>query len=148
MTDAPEVLWAPTPESARATRVAAFARWVGERRNLDFGEPLDYDALWRWSVEHLEQFWADVAEWSGVLTGVPDDRVLTRREMPGAEWFPDARLNYAKQALRYATEEHPRADRGRRGRRPGRDLLGAAAGAGRCVRRDAAPARRATRRPG
>jgi acetoacetyl-CoA synthetase len=54
VTDAPQVLWTPTPDSARATRVAAFARWVGERRGLDFGDSPDYDALWRWSVEHLE----------------------------------------------------------------------------------------------
>ncbi|WP_448626457.1 acetoacetate--CoA ligase [Geodermatophilus sp. URMC 64] len=106
MSDTPEVLWAPTPDSARATRVAAFARWVGERRGLDFGDPPDYDALWRWSVEHLDQFWADVAEWTGVLPGVPDDRVLTRREMPGAEWFPGTTLNYAERALQWG-DEHP-----------------------------------------
>jgi acetoacetyl-CoA synthetase len=106
VTDAPQVLWTPTPESARATGVAAFARWVGERRGLDFGDPPDYDALWRWSVEHLEQFWADVAGWSGVLPGVPDDRVLTRREMPGAEWFAGTTLNYAERALSW-DDQHP-----------------------------------------
>jgi acetoacetyl-CoA synthetase len=101
------VLWQPTAESARATRMAAFAAWVTEKRGLEFGDPPDYDALWRWSTEHLDQFWADVAGWTGVLPDVPDDRVLTRREMPGAEWFPDARLNYAEQALRHATDAHP-----------------------------------------
>jgi acetoacetyl-CoA synthetase len=39
-----------------------------------------------------------------VLPGVPDDRVLTRREMPGAEWFPGTTVNYAEQALRHADE--------------------------------------------
>jgi acetoacetyl-CoA synthetase len=106
VTEAPDVLWTPTPESARATRVAAFARWVRERRGLDVGDPPDYDALWRWSTEHLEQFWADVAEWTGVLPGVPDDRVLTRRQMPGAEWFPGTTLNYAERALGW-DDEHP-----------------------------------------
>jgi acetoacetyl-CoA synthetase len=104
--DAPPVLWQPTPESARATRVAAFAGWVRERRGLDFGDPPDYDALWRWSVEHLDQFWGDVAGWTGVLPGVPDERVLTRRDMPGAEWFPGSTVNYAEQALRWG-DEHP-----------------------------------------
>jgi acetoacetyl-CoA synthetase len=106
-TTGPDVLWTPTPEAARATRIAAFARWVGEKRGRDFGDPADYDTLWRWSVEHPDQFWGDLATWSGVLPGVPDDRVLTRREMPGAVWFPDARLNFAEQALRLATDEHP-----------------------------------------
>ncbi|RBY81628.1 acetoacetate--CoA ligase [Geodermatophilus sp. TF02-6] len=106
----PAVLWRPTPESMRATRLAEFAGWVAGRRGLDFGDPPDYDAIWRWSVEHLDQFWADVAAWSGVLPGVPDDRVLTRREMPGAEWFPDATLNYAEQALRHAADGTVPAD--------------------------------------
>jgi acetoacetyl-CoA synthetase len=104
---APDVLWRPTPESVGATRLAEFAGWVTEKRGISFGDPVEYDAVWRWSVEHLEQFWADVAEWSGVLPGVPDDRVLTRREMPGAEWFPGTTLNFAEQALRHATEAYP-----------------------------------------
>jgi acetoacetyl-CoA synthetase len=104
---APDVLWRPTPESIGATRLAEFTAWVTEKRGLSFGDPVDYDTVWRWSVEHLDQFWADVADWSGVLPGVPDDRVLTRREMPGAEWFPGTTLNYAEQALRLATAEHP-----------------------------------------
>jgi acetoacetyl-CoA synthetase len=103
----PEELWSPTPESIRQTRIAAFARWVGERRGLDFGDPTDYDTLWRWSVEHLDQFWGDLATWSGVLPDVPDDRVLTDRSMPGAVWFPGTTINYAEQVFRSATEEHP-----------------------------------------
>ncbi|KGH46598.1 acetoacetyl-CoA synthetase [Modestobacter caceresii] len=106
-TAGPEVLWSPTPESMAASQAGRFAAWVAGRRGLDLGSPPDYDALWRWSVEHLDQFWADVATWTDVLPGVPEDRVLTRREMPGAEWFPDVTINYAEQALRYATEDHP-----------------------------------------
>ncbi|HEV7213442.1 MAG TPA: acetoacetate--CoA ligase [Blastococcus sp.] len=104
---APAVLWQPTPESIRATHAASFAAWVTERRGLSFGDPVDYDTLWRWSVEHLDQFWADIAGWSGVLPGVPDDEVLTRREMPGAVWFPGRTLNYAEEAFRFAAGDRP-----------------------------------------
>jgi acetoacetyl-CoA synthetase len=103
----PQVLWSPSPESIGRTRLARFAAWVTDKRGVSFGDPVDYDAVWRWSTDHLEQFWADVAEWSGVLPGIPDDRVLTRREMPGAAWFPGTTLNFAEQALRNATPEHP-----------------------------------------
>src|SRR4051812_15933329 len=106
-TPGPEVLWSPTPESIAASGLGRFADWVSGRRGLDFGSPPDYDAIWRWSVDHLDQFWADVATFTDVLPGVPEDRVLTRRAMPGAEWFPDVTINYAEQALRYGAEEHP-----------------------------------------
>jgi acetoacetyl-CoA synthetase len=104
---APEELWSPTPESVRATRIAAFADWVARRRGLSFGDPTDYDALWRWSVEHLEQFWGDLATWTGVLPDVPDERVLPDRSMPGAVWFPGTTVNFAEQVFRNVTEEHP-----------------------------------------
>ncbi|GAB3353626.1 acetoacetate--CoA ligase [Modestobacter lapidis] len=103
----PEVLWRPTPESITASRLGRFAAWVGGRRGLDLGSPPDYNAVWRWSVEHLDQFWADLATWTDVLPDVPDDRVLTRRGMPGAAWFPGSTLNYAEQALRHATDARP-----------------------------------------
>ncbi|SDF74584.1 acetoacetyl-CoA synthetase [Blastococcus aurantiacus] len=101
-----DVLWQPSPERVRSTRIAAFAEWVAQRRELSFGDPVDYDALWRWSVEHLDQFWGDLARWTGVLD-VPDDRVLTRREMPGAEWFPGTTVNYVEQVFRQSTPDHP-----------------------------------------
>ncbi|TYP88001.1 acetoacetate--CoA ligase [Blastococcus xanthinilyticus] len=104
---APEVLWQPTPASIAGTRMAAFAGWVAGRRGLSFGDPVDYDRLWRWSVEHLDQFWADVAEWTGVLPGVPDEQVLAGREMPGAVWFPGTSVNVAEQVFRQAADDRP-----------------------------------------
>ncbi|SOC51797.1 acetoacetyl-CoA synthetase [Blastococcus aggregatus] len=101
-----DVLWQPTPETIRGTRIAAFAGWVAQRRGRSFGEPADYDPLWRWSVEHLDQFWGDLARWTGVLD-VPDADVLPRREMPGAVWFPGGGVNYAEQVFRQVTADHP-----------------------------------------
>ncbi|WP_254920850.1 acetoacetate--CoA ligase [Blastococcus mobilis] len=107
MSELPQALWTPTPESVRRTRIAAFASWVARRRGLDFGDPTDYDALWRWSVEHIDQFWSDLADWTGVLPGVPEDRVLPDRSMPGAVWFPGTTVNYAEQVFRAAVEDNP-----------------------------------------
>jgi acetoacetyl-CoA synthetase len=101
-----DVLWQPSAARVRGTRIAAFAEEVAQRRGLSFGYPVDYDPLWRWSVEHLDQFWGDLARWTGVLD-VPDDRVLTRRGMPGAEWFPGTTVNYAEQVFRQSTPDHP-----------------------------------------
>jgi acetoacetyl-CoA synthetase len=61
-----------------------------------------YDELWRWSVDDLESFWGTLWERFEVRASEPYERVLAGREMPGATWFPGARLNYAEHALRMA----------------------------------------------
>jgi len=71
-------------------------RWVGERRGRSFS---DYDELWRWSVEELEDFWSCIWEFSGMRASKPYERVLGSREMPGASWFQGAELNYAENML-------------------------------------------------
>src|SRR5437763_4948086 len=73
-----------------------FMEWVGLRR----GEPFaDYDALWRWSVAELEQFWASIWDYFQVRASAPYERVLAERRMPGARWFEGAELNYAENLL-------------------------------------------------
>ena len=73
-----------------------FMEWAGVRR----GEPFaDYDALWRWSVAELEQFWASIWDYFQVRASTPYERVLAERRMPGARWFEGAELNYAENLL-------------------------------------------------
>jgi acetoacetyl-CoA synthetase len=99
-------LWSPTPESAAASQLGRFAAWVDRRRGLSLGT--DYDAVWAWSTQHLDQFWADVATWFEVFDSpVDDEEVLGSRAMPGAEWFPRRTTNLARLALRQATDERP-----------------------------------------
>jgi acetoacetyl-CoA synthetase len=100
------VLWRPTPESAARTRLHRFATWVSERRGLDFGDPADYDAVWRWSVDHLEQFWSDLAVWTRVLPD-PPGTALANPAMPGAVWFPETHVNFAEQALKNRSDVQP-----------------------------------------
>ena len=89
-------LWIPSPSQAAETEMARFMRWAGERHGASFA---GYDELWRWSVDELEQFWADIWEFCGVLASKPYERVLASREMPGASWFEGAELNYAENLL-------------------------------------------------
>lgn len=95
MTGTRKILWAPTPERAAATRMAAFQRWLAEERGLHFA---DYPALWDWSVRDLPGFWTAIIDHFDLQI---DNRwaVLGRRDMPGAEWFPGARCNFAAQVL-------------------------------------------------
>ena len=70
--------------------------WAGERRGRPFA---DYDELWRWSVDELEDFWASIWEFCGVRASRPYERVLDSHQMPGARWFDGAELNYAENML-------------------------------------------------
>ena len=100
----PTVLWTPSPERVERALITRFAR--------SRGLPEDYESLWRWSVESLEEFWAAI--WDEYEVAGSYDTVLASREMPGAEWFPGARVNYAghvfagkpddRVAIRHASE--------------------------------------------
>ncbi len=95
------VLWQPTPERAKATTLAAYIRWLAQHRDLTFD---DYNALWNWSVSDLDGFWSSIWQFFDIKASAPFEKVLGSREMPGADWFPGARLNFADQMLRHAAE--------------------------------------------
>jgi acetoacetyl-CoA synthetase len=92
--ETPDVLWTPEPDQAGP--MVEFMAWVREHRGIDMP---DYAALHSWSVEDLEGFWSAVAEFEGVRFHAQPIAVLGAREMPGAEWFPGATINYAEHAL-------------------------------------------------
>ena len=85
----PTLLWEPPAELVER---AVMTRFMREHAFAD------YDALWRWSVQDLEGFWAAIWEFFGVEGSY--ERVLASREMPGAVWFPGAQVNYAEHLFR------------------------------------------------
>jgi acetoacetyl-CoA synthetase len=93
-----ELLWTPGPERIAAANLTAYLDWLRTERGLDVA---GYPQLWQWSVTRTEDFWQSIWDWFGVRASTPPQRVLGRREMPGAQWFPGARLNYAEHALRH-----------------------------------------------
>jgi acetoacetyl-CoA synthetase len=93
MTDAiaDQPLWQPNPATVGDTRMAMFMQANG------FGS---YADLWRWSVERPEVFWPRIWDFCGAV-GERGGVVLEDGErMPGARWFPEARLNYAENLLK------------------------------------------------
>jgi acetoacetyl-CoA synthetase len=87
-----QVVWEPTEEMLQHSVLARYLASLGRA-----GE--DYNDLWRWSVSDLEGFWASVWDFFEIQATTPYERVLGSRTMPGAEWFPGARLNYAAHML-------------------------------------------------
>ena len=91
-------LWTPSPERVERANVSKFASLVAEREGIELP---DYQSLHRWSIGSDEKFWSAVWEFCGVLGDTGSDTIVQNREqMPGARWFPDARLNFAENLLR------------------------------------------------
>jgi acetoacetyl-CoA synthetase len=91
-----DVLWTPPADVRETTEIGRLLNWLRDERGRDLSA---YDELWRWSVEDLEGFWGSLWDFFGVRAHTPYERVLGSRELPGAEWFPGARLNYAEHLL-------------------------------------------------
>ncbi|SFN07347.1 acetoacetyl-CoA synthetase [Streptomyces sp. cf124] len=99
-----ELLWTPDPQRVAEANMTGFLDWLVRERGQRFD---DYDELWRWSVTDLEGFWGALWDYFGIRSVTPYSAVLGSRDMPGARWFPGARLNYAEHVLRH---ERPGTD--------------------------------------
>lgn len=91
-------LWTPAPERIAASRMHEYMRWLAREKAI---EAADYDALWQWSVEHLDAFWESIWQYFGIRSSAPYNRVLDEEKMPGAKWFDGCRLNLAEQVFRF-----------------------------------------------
>ncbi len=90
---APERLWDPPRELRERARMTEFIAWLRAERGLELNR---YEDLWQWSVDDLDGFWSAIWEFFDVQADGDPGQVLGSREMPGAEWFADTRLNYAE----------------------------------------------------
>ena len=98
-------IWEPSRERAEASNMARFLRFARERT----GNPdlLRYAPLWEFSVREPQRFWPLLWEFCGVRAGGELEPVLENpRAMPGARFFPNARLNFAENLLRHR-DAHP-----------------------------------------
>ena len=97
MTESP--LWIPSPERAAAANMTAFMKDVNARWGTSFA---DFAELHQWSIDSREQFWLSLWDYCKVIAAERGERVLIDdNKMPGAQWFPDARLNFAENLLRW-----------------------------------------------
>ena len=91
-------LWQPSPDRIGATNLTAFMKGVADRWGVRCA---DYASLHAWSVAESEKFWLSLWDFTGVIAENQGREVLRDpRDMPGATWFPDARLNFAENLLR------------------------------------------------
>ncbi len=91
-----QIVWQPAAERIAAANLTEFTREAASRWSRLFP---DYAALHRWSIEHPDEFWTSLWDWAGVIGERGTVALADGDRMPGARWFPEARLNYARNLL-------------------------------------------------
>jgi acetoacetyl-CoA synthetase len=96
--------WTPDQDTIDEANLTRFLAWLAETGRGDF---TDYQELWSASVADVAWFWDAVWHFYDIRATSPADAVLASADMPGAQWFPGATLNYAAEVFRHATAERP-----------------------------------------
>ena len=97
-------LWTPSQDRIDNSHITSFIDELNNRFGLSL-EP-DFFALQEWAVSGPENFWSCVWDFCGVLASEKGNRVLADADrFPGARWFPDSRLNFAENLLKYRDEK-------------------------------------------
>ncbi|PYC29706.1 acetoacetate--CoA ligase [Pseudomonas protegens] len=93
-----EILWQPSAERISKTRMEAFRRLVNHRHDLNLA---DFPALHQWSIDQRESFWQAIVDFFEVSFHQLAESVLREGpQMPSAQWFPGATLNFAEHLLK------------------------------------------------
>ena len=90
-------LWTPSPERVRDARMTAFILEANARFGLKLS---DYASLYAWSITERADFWRLIWDFCGVRGDPGASVILDDDSMPGARWFPEARLNFSENLLR------------------------------------------------
>ena len=99
------VVWAPDAARIASTRLSAFCRFLVDRGDASADWSQDYAALHAWSIAERERFWNALWDFAEVRGERGAATLQDGGRMPGARWYPEARLNYAENLLRWRDEE-------------------------------------------
>ncbi|MEM7241024.1 MAG: acetoacetate--CoA ligase [Pseudomonadota bacterium] len=89
----PTKLWQPSDARVRSTALYDFAAQYFD------GDPTDYQAIWKWSVEDLGAFWSAVWDYTGIIGEKGEIYFKDKGDIKTSKFFPDAKLNYAENLL-------------------------------------------------
>ena len=98
--EAGDLLW--QPQEIEKTQIYQFSVYLDDQHGFDWGG--DYERLWQWSVDYPELFWSSLWDWHGIIGDKGKRLLADANKMPGAQFFPDAQINYAENMLRNADD--------------------------------------------
>ena len=94
-------LWSPSPERQARTNMTAFMRLASSRWHVEIPE---YETLYQASIDRSNDFWRLMWEFGGIVGEMGERTIENPGQMPGARYFPDARINFAENLLRRRDE--------------------------------------------
>ncbi|MGB5292714.1 MAG: acetyl-coenzyme A synthetase N-terminal domain-containing protein, partial [Lysobacterales bacterium] len=97
-----QALWSPSTRRVADANITRFMRLIRRERHPGV---VDYQSLYRFSIESPKAFWRAVWEFGGVIGSAGSRSVEQFDRMPGASWFPDASFNFAENLLRYRNDQ-------------------------------------------
>ena len=98
-TESPPPLWRPSQDRVARSALTAFSAFV--RKQFPEVDVSTYQTLHHWSITATDDFWRCIWDYCEVIASEPSNVVVRDADrMPGASWFPDARLNFAENLLR------------------------------------------------
>ncbi len=96
-------LWEPSDEWIKNAEITKFIEYVNKKYGQEIKGGKD---LYRWSVEKIEDFWAAMWDFGGIVASKPYDKVVEDLKVfPGTKWFPGCLLNFAENLLKYKDDQ-------------------------------------------
>ncbi len=93
-----EIIWQPSNESKKSSNLSRFIKLVNRRYSQSI--KTEYQDIWSWSVNNIERFWSSIWDFTEIK-GIKGNKISENLGlMPGAKFFPEAKLNYAENLLR------------------------------------------------
>ena len=108
-------LWQPGSQRIESSNLQHFIHHINDTHALTLS---DYSDLYNWSIDKTEDFWSALWDFAGVIADKKSATVLENPEkMPGARWFPDSKLNFAENLLKFRDDRNAIVFRGEKGQR-------------------------------
>ena len=109
-----KLLWTPSEQRIQSSNLSQFMAFARQQSGFEGSE---YPQLHHWSITDKESFWQAIWQYFKVV-GEPGTKILSdAKQMPGANWFPEAKLNFAENLLRHTGQQAAIIERGEDGRR-------------------------------
>ena len=93
-----QAIWKPSDERKDNSNLTSYINFLSKTKNLQF---TNYNQLHQWSVSNLADFWQSIWQFTEVVHSKNYSSALKGQDIRKAEWFADARLNFAENLLRF-----------------------------------------------